>query len=157
MAFYGRGKNKVRNPYTFKHMYDFYLDEIGENPLYQIEYSEYVDLCGDFYKAIVNEILENAIVFKMPFGLGKLNVVKKKVLLHRLRSVGMDWEATSKIGKQVYHLNEHSGGYKYFFHWIKLRNALINKIVYRLVMTRTNKRRLAKLIKSRKYDYFEIN
>ena len=35
--YFGRGKNKVQNPYTLKDTYLFYQEEIGSNSIYDIE------------------------------------------------------------------------------------------------------------------------
>jgi len=154
--FFGRGKNKVQNPYTIRDSYLFYIENIGQNELYHVEYNEYRDIVCDFYKTIVESILRKNVIFKLPFNLGALRIGKKKVSLNRLGILGVDWKQTVITGKYIYHLNEHSRGYKYFFQWDKKNRIVKNLFLYRLVLTRENKRYLAKLIKSGKYDYFEI-
>ena len=154
--YFGRGRNKIQNPYTFRDMYEAYIKEVGNNPLYAIEYSEFVNICGDYYK-LVMELVFNGGTYKMPYGLGELKISKRKVKLDHLMPKNMDWKSSAEVGKQVYHLNEHTGGYRYFFHWVKKKNALVNKYLYRLVMTRDNKRTLARLIKSKEQDYYEID
>lgn len=153
--FFSRGPNKIKNPYTVSDFYDFYLKEIGDNKLYEIDYKEYSNIISDFYKSIMDFILKKNGVFKMPYKLGDVRVVKRKLNLDHLRLTGIDWKTTVETGKHVYHLNEHTSGYKYNFQWNKKNMNLKNLYFYRLVMTRQNKRLLAKLIKSGDYDYFE--
>ena len=156
MAFFGRGKNKIKNPYNLSDIYEFYLNQVGNNSLYKVEKSEYVEIVGDYYKAIVEYVLEGG-RFKLPFKLGELYIIKRKVDFTTIKSMTPDWALTNKVGKKVFHLNEHSGGFKYLFYWNKTYQILKNLYFYRLVLTRTNKRKLAKLIKECGYDYFEKN
>jgi len=153
MAFYGRGKNRIQKPYTMPDFYKRYQDTHDE--LYQIEYSLYRDIVSEFYKEMMNIILLDAKTFKMPFRLGDIKVFKKKMSLKHLSARQMNWKETSKIGKRVYHLNEHSRGYKYMFRWKKKSHCLKNAFLYRFVPSRANKRELARLIKTGEYDYFE--
>jgi len=156
MAFYSRGPNRVQHPYTIKEIYKFYKEDIGNNHLYNIDQVSYCNIIYDFYKNIMNSVMRDNIEFKMPYGLGELRVAKTKVNLNRLNIRSVDWVNTVDNGKYIYHLNEHTRGFKYFFHWQKKRKKIKNLFYYRLVMTRTNKRLLAKLIKTGKYDYFEL-
>ena len=153
--FFGRGKNKAQNPYTLKDTYLFYEEEIGSNELYDIEWNLYQEINHEFYKEIVKYIIEEGGVFEMPFRLGKFFILKEKVDLNKLNWHAIDWAATNKYGKVIYHLNEHTDGYKYSYQWEKKNSRLQNLYFYRLVSTRENKRRLAKLIKTKEYDYFE--
>jgi len=153
--YFGRGKNKVVDPYTFRDMYPIYMEGVEGNNTYECEYQEYVDINSDFYKSMMDHILEKSGSFKLPYNLGELSVLKRKVDLLKLKTSGLDWKTTNEIGKNVYHLNEHTSGFKYNFQWNKKGKRVTNLYLYRLVMTRSNKRRLAKLIKSGDYDYFE--
>ena len=155
MAFFGRGKNKAQNPYTLKNTYEFYKEEIGSNKLYEVEWDLYQNICHEFYKEIMNYIIEDNGIFELPFRLGKFFVLKEKIDLKKLNRQAIDWAATNKHGKVIYHLNEHTDGYKYSYQWDKKDSRVPNLYFYRLVPTRNNKRKLARLIKSGDYDYFE--
>ena len=162
MAYFGRGKNKVQNCYTQHDMYDDYIKDKPVDSEYHITYKQYIELCNMFYDAMIDHILETGLGFRMPYGLGELKVVKKKSKTSRLSTHPafinntVDWGLTQKYGKYIYHINEHSNGFRYSFRWRKCENSLKNKVLYRLVMTRQIKRRLAKMIKSGNYDYIEI-
>ena len=156
--YFGRGKNKVQNHYSYIDTYAAYIADIDENSPYYISYPDYVIICRKFYKSIMEEIMENGYTFKMPFNMGKIRIDKQKVRVGKnKRRLAIDWEMTNKHGKVIYHLNEHSSGYKYIFIWQKITNSLKNKTFYRFVPSRGNKRKLAKMIKSGDYDYFERN
>ena len=151
--FFSRGFNKTQNPYTFVDIYKEYIKDIKEESLYYVTYNEFVEINSDFYKQIIDYIIDKSGTFKLPYGLGKINVLKEKIDLSK--KLNVDWFLTQKYGETIYHLNEHSSGYKYTFHWSKRRSTLKNKYFYKLIFTRANKRRLAKTIKSKKRDYFE--
>lgn len=153
--FFGRGKNKVQNPYTLKDMFTFYKNEVEGSKLYDIEYSEYVDIVTSFYKTMMDHILLEAGKFYMPYGFGDISIIKFKQNINTIDHKQLDWKATNEVGKRVYHLNEHSKGYRYLFQWDKFKSRIKKLYLYRFQLTRTNKRRLAQLVKSDKYDYYE--
>lgn len=153
--FYGRGKNKVQNPLTLIDTYKAYISELKEDDYYYVDYKTYRKICSLFYKMIMDYILLKAGKFDMPYNLGSIRVLKKKTPVYDKRSLTLDYNLTNIHNKPVYQLNEHTSGYKYMFYWDKTYGRLANKHIYRFILTRTNKRRLAKLIKSGDYDYFE--
>jgi hypothetical protein len=153
--FFSRGPNKIQDPYTLKDIYYFYANEIEGSKIYNIEYSEYVNIVTDFYKDMMDHILLRAGTFYLTFGLGKISVIKAKLKLENIDHKQLDWKTTNEIGKRVYHLNEHSSGYKYLFEWNKRGSKIKKLYLYRFQLTRGNKRRLAQLIKSGEYDYYE--
>ena len=151
--FYSRGPNHIQNPYCLKDMYQDYIKEVPEDsPLY-VTYNEYRDIVSIFYKGIVNGVVTEGRTFHMPFMLGDTYVEKTK--LDYNNRLPIDWDLTSKTGKVIYNLNEHSQGYKYEIKWNKKVCVFNNNYLYRLVYTRSNKRLLAKNIKTKKLDYFE--
>ena len=128
--YFSRGLNRVQNPYTLKDIYEFYIDEVGDDSIYTIEYDMYVNIVTEYFKEISNNILYKARTFKMPFGLGFLSIIKIKVGIDK-KKMALDWENSVKYNKQIFHTNEHTDGYKYRFHWDK-PNSIINKFYYRL-------------------------
>jgi len=150
--FFSRGKNTIQDPYTFADMYTDYISSLEEGSIYYVTYTEYVDICSRFYKAISRAIIDDGIKYKLPHGMGQVYVLKKKVCYNNRLSI--DWQSTVKEGKKVFNLNEHTKGFKYVFLWTKPLKFK-NKFIYRLVLTRTNKRYLAKAIKQHNKDYFE--
>lgn len=153
--FFGKGKNKIQDPYTMIDFYNFYYEEYNSNKLYMVDKKLFYELIDEFYKRIIDYILLESGEFQMPYRLGAVRVIKRKVNLSSLNHRNVDWGTTNKIGKLTFHLNEHSKYYKYLYQWDK-KDKIVNYLsYYRLPMSRSNKRRLAKLIKSGKYDYYE--
>lgn len=150
--FFSRGKNKVQQPYTFADMFLQYIEDKDKDSPYYVTYKEYVSICTIFYQMISKAIIDDGIRFKFPFGLGELFILKRKIKCNN--KMPIDWVLSVKEGKRIYNLNEHSLGFGYKFFWTKPCH-ITNKFMYRLVLTRANKRYLAKAIKQNKKDYFE--
>lgn len=146
---------RIRDAYTIKDFYKFYMDEVKDNPLYEVDSKLFKELVYNFYRRMMDHVLYDGGKFHLPYQLGTIRVIKRKVNPKYINIMNIDWVETKKAGKWIYHLNEHSNYYKYLFHWDKYDSVLTNLTKYRLPMTRNNKRILAQLIKSGEQDYYE--
>lgn len=153
MAFFSRGKNRIKEPYNLSDIYPKYIEEKGEQKAYNVAQKDFVTICDKFYEEIRDGILDGK-TFKMPFGLGEILITKRKITHYKTNDKSVDWATTLKIGKKVYHLNEHSNGYNYGIDWDNY-TGLRNFKSYRFYPTRTFKRTLAQLIKNKEQDYYE--
>jgi hypothetical protein len=159
-----RGKNKIQDAYTMKDMYNDYISDKIEGTPYYITFKDYLNICGRYYKEISRLIIYESKTFKLPFRLGSLTVVKKKPKFLSLGiadgvqmcTLSIDWKESKIYDKWIPHMNDHSGGFKFRFLWSKQQCFAVNGNFYRLVFSRTNKRELAKVIKSGNTDYLEI-
>lgn len=142
--------------YVIKDFYESYCNFIGNNTLYQVDYKTFRALLIDYFIHIKDEVLENGKDFKLPCRLGDLSIVKHKPKEWTGKSLRIDYKLSKEYGKIIYHLNEHSDGYKYRAHWSKKLSMLKNKTKYQLILTRYNKRRLAQIIKNNERDYPEL-
>jgi hypothetical protein len=150
--FFSRGPNTIKEPYTFKDMYAEYIKDKEVGSPYYVSYKEYVDICSLFYKGISKLIIDEGVRFKLPFALGEVFILKRKIKANN--KMPIDWVLSVQEGKRIYNFNEHTGGFGYKFFWTKPYH-ITNKFMYRLVLTRANKRGLAKAIKQHHKDYFE--
>lgn len=155
--YFGRTQNRIQNPYNLSDMYESYAESHSGNPLYLVEKQRFYDLCSEYYKAVVDKIIYEDKVFKMPFSVGEINIQKYKPELEdvKKRTSFIDWKNTAKVGKIVYHLNEHSNGFKFTIKWKKKKNVIRYVEIYKFVPTRNFKRTLAKVIKNKESDFFE--
>ena len=124
---------------------------------YNVGYKTYRSICEEFNKLIIDQILLKAREFVMPYRLGTLRIKKKKMnyspsLKNKLK---INWAETNKYKKVIYHLNDHTNGFNYRWYWTKKKAIIKNKTIYSFQATRTNKRRLAGLLKNKQVDYFE--
>lgn len=105
-------------------------------------------------KAMLDKILYESATFTLPFKLGELRI-KKTRQIYIKSHLKIDWEATKKLGKRVYHLNEHRNGYRYRWLWRK-KGPIVNQSVYSYTPVRKAKRTLAYILKNKpQIDYFE--
>ncbi len=142
-----------------KSSYKMYVEN-SKNP---IDSKTYVKIVNGFIQHLVERLfITGGVMF--PQRLGNLSVIGKKVKVKiedgKIVGLAPDWQNTKKLwardpeareNKQlVYHFNEHTNSIRYRFFWSKARALMANKTLFTLKMTRTNKRKLAKLIKSGK-------
>jgi len=120
----------------------------------QVDKKIYRNICDEFNKLFLDEILINAEEMRLPCRLGTLKVKKSKMKYNDKNKLKIDWAASKKVGKRIYHLNDHTGGYKYRFYWTK--GIVKNITAYSFIPTRTNTRKLASILKDteRQLDYF---
>lgn len=121
-----------------------------------IDYTRFKRILDTFNQEILNGLLESSEGFKMPFGLGYVQIVKYKPKSYTDKSLSVDYKASKEYGKRIYHLNEHSNGYKYRLYWSKVPQTFPDRYRYQLSFVRANKRRLAQLIFN-KQDYINID
>jgi len=151
-----------------KNIYKYYKS-FTEDP---VDYQTFVKAWKDFAEIITDDIAYTGKDFIMPFRIGTLGVRKHKILVKvnsdgtiDKRSLRPDWSATKKLWEKdeqakenkqlVFHLNKHFGGYNCKWFWDKTTCSIKNQTAYSLVMSRTNKRKLAKAIFAGEVDYYE--
>ena len=144
-----------RKSYTIPDYYIDYKNYIEPNTLYDIDLRIFKAIVIDYFKYIRDEIMLNSKEIKLPCRLGTLSIIKHLPKQFTSRSLRWDWNATKKLGKPVYLLNEHSGYFKYRFFWSKQGCLLTNKSKYQFIASRQNKRDLAKIIFNNEKDYPE--
>lgn len=146
----------MKKSYTISDFYEFYLSYIERETVYDVDYKTYRQIVEDYFKYIVEEIMENSREFKLPCRLGNLSIVKRQPKNFDNKSLRIDYHESKVQGKAVYFINEHSSYYKFRFLWSKKDCLLTNKTKYQFVASRANKRRLAQIIKNREHDYTTI-
>lgn len=144
-------RNKT-DSHTYHSMYKYYK----ENSPYKVEYSLYKRILDRMSQIIAEAVLDRSEGFKMPCGLGYIQVGKYQPKNYNSKSLSIDYKLTREYGKVIYHLNEHSNGYKYRLHWSKVPMTFADRYKYQLCLVRANKRKLAQLIFN-KHDYLNIN
>lgn len=142
--------------YVGKDFYNSYLEYIDNNELYYIDYKIFRNIINDYFKFLKDELIENGKEIKLPCRMGYIKIVKHKPKEWNNKSLSIDYHSTRELGKLIYHLNEHSDGFKYRLYWNKQSMLISNKTKYQIILTRYNKRRLAFLIKNHEQDYIEI-
>lgn len=122
----------------------------------EVDYRLYKRIVEEMCKVILEYLLERSEGFKMPYGLGFIQIGKYKPKQLNSKSLSVDYKASKEYDKKIYHLNEHSDGYKFRLYWSKIPRTFPDRYKYQLCLVRQNKRRLAQLI-FKKHDYIDIN
>lgn len=121
-----------------------------------VSYNTFKTILNEFNSELKNCLLESSEGFKMPFGLGYVQIVKYKPKSYTKKSLSIDYKSSAQCGKIIYHLNEHSNGYKYRLYWSKIPQTFPDRYKYQLQLVRQNKRHLAQLIFNHK-DYINVD
>lgn len=122
----------------------------------EVDYGLYKRILDTMCSIILEHILNGSEGFKMPYGLGLIQIGKYKPKTLTAQSLSVDYKASNEYGKRIYHLNEHSNGYKYRLYWSKIPRTFPDRYKYTLGLIRQNKRKLAQLIFN-KQDYINID
>ena len=122
----------------------------------EVDYGLYKRILDEMCRVILEHVLNGSEGFKMPFGLGFIQVGKYQPKTLTAESLSVDYKASKEYDKRIYHLNEHSNGYKYRLYWSKIPRTFPDRYKYQLSFVRQNKLRLAQLIFN-KQDYLDIN
>ena len=144
--------HKIRNRKQSYTTYDIYNNYDKRD---QIPYSTFRNIVDKLNDSILS-VLQNGQNYKLPCSLGTVQIVKYKPKGYNEHSLSIDFNESKKLDKRIYHLNEHSNGYKYRLYWSKQPFSFTNRYKYQLCFTRANKRQLAQLIFNNK-DYLDIN
>ena len=145
--------------YNVRDSYKLYKEETIE----PVDIKVYVSIVSGFIKFLTRKLFQRGEIV-LPDRMGTINIVGKKAKITieegQVKGLAPDWKRTKELwsldeeaknNKQlVFHFNEETNGVRYRFFWSKNRMLVPNKTLYRLVMTRTNKRELARLIKEGK-------
>lgn len=169
-----REKNGLREIYTY---YKSLLKKYER----VLSYDVFSNLLRDFNKELARMMIEEGVEFKMPNRLGSLRLRKYKSRL-RFNEDGsidksklpVDWGKTRKLWMEeypdidpkdwkkikdkplVYHLNEHTDGYRILVYWNKKGSNADNRSVYSFVFTSVNNRHLGRVLKGdKKPEYYE--
>ena len=122
----------------------------------EVDYSLYKRILDEMCNVILEHVLNRSEGFKMPYGLGFIQIGKYRPKNLDSHSLSVDYKASNIYNKHIYHLNEHSDGYKYRLYWSKIPRTFPDRYKYQLGFVRQNKRKLAQLIFN-KQDYIDIN
>lgn len=152
-------KCSIPADYHIEDIYKVYKKtSIANTGEYPVEYSIYHKILCDVHKMMMDKILLESKDILLPY-IGSIRIKKKyphssKPFEERKKYIPKDWVASKKAGKWIYETNEHRGGYHYRFFWFK--RLIPNIPYYTFKPARTNKRKLAFLLKNKPViDYFE--
>jgi len=119
---------KSKQSVTFKDMY-------CTLPI-ELDYSLYKRILDVMCTVILEHVLNASEGFKMPYGLGYIQVGKYLPKQYNAESLSVDFKTSKELDKKIYHLNEHSNGYKYRLYWSKRPRTFPDRYKYTLGFVR---------------------
>lgn len=163
-----RSPNRFKVDYVIKDAYKFFVRKSGK----VTTYTTYRAVCTAVNEYIMQKVLMSGNSFNLPFCLGNLVIMKKKLTPYimedgklRVEHLPVDWKTTKELWasnpetkaakRLVRYLNEHTAGYKCHFYWDKRSSTVANQTAYRFKESRANNRLLAKVLKdpNREVDF----
>lgn len=167
------GDWRYRKDYGIKDIYNFYTKKKKDSGKEYVSSKSFGTVLKQFNKEICNAIVLDSYEYRMPYRLGYLRIRKFKTRLVldpdgnlRTGHLHPDWVATKQLWEKnlkakeekkiVWHTNKHTQGFYCKWYWDKSVCNIKNSSVYSLVMSRTNKRKIAEAIKNNEnIDYYE--
>lgn len=148
-----RGKRKLLADHTLIGAYEKYKEM--SIPELLVDFKTYKNICKEFNTAVMEDIIKENVPFKMPGRLGTLRICKTKMNYSDKNKLKVDWKTSREAGKVVYHLNDHTNGYRFRFWWEK-KGPIQNLAFYSFTPTREYKRLLSSVLKDKNnnIDYF---
>lgn len=145
-------KGKLKCDYNMQDIYRYYAEQTGPAGLTKQQHGAFI---RDLNEAIINAILAKPDAIQLMCHCGNLSIKKYQQSFKNPKKLRVDWAASKKAKKRIYHLNEHRNGYKYHFSWERSRNVS-NITAYSYVAPRTAWRKLAHILKTdMSIDYME--
>lgn len=145
--------------YNIRDSYKDYLETTND----PIEESLYVFIIKQYMLFLSDKLLEEGSI-TLPSLLGKFEirgtVLKPRFEEGKIKGLAPDWGETNKLWNRdeearinktiVYHFNEDTNSTRYRLYWRKKNVLVSNKSIYDFRLTRSNKRKLSKMIKEGK-------
>lgn len=155
------GNKKVKEDKSKSYtMSDMYLAFKSQHPNIKITKPKFREICEEYYMAISEAMVFNALTLKLPGHLGELKIVTSKTNFNNLKP---DWNATKKVleskgltmsdlkenkDMMMYHLNGHSNNRHCKIYWKK--GKVLNISIYYFKFTRDNSRMMSAAMKDNK-------
>lgn len=178
-----RTEGKRKADIVTNDLYKFYLSQVkpiesisGGTTLgsYKLTSTEYSNILKDINDGIVNMIILENFEFKMPFGLGKLSMVQKKVKFRldhngelNTKNLAVNYKETTALWnkdeiarankKLIFYTNEHTNGNRMIYYWSKKVSKCSGISAYGFLACRSVKRKPAMFLKDpdKKLMFFE--
>lgn len=127
-----------------------YKSKVKDKTFFDIDKALYKKILYEINKEAIRLLIENNLMLALPYGLGNLMILQRKLKLTKKEDLPIDWKTTKELGKVVRLLNQHTDMNTMLFYWDKSTVTIRNRNKYKFSPTRANKRRLALEIKTNK-------
>lgn len=139
--------------YRTKSKFPKFSTKFSNNTNLRVTFKTYNNILNDMFALIRYDLLYKGTQFSVPCNLGVIGLRKKEMqigFLHHTNRLKIDWNTSRKVGKVMYHTNDHTNNFRYKWHW-----HYTNKNYYKFIPCREMKREAVKIIKNKINDYPE--
>jgi nucleoid DNA-binding protein len=162
---YDKGEHRYKNLNSLKESFKFYKKKYPKTVVTKKKYNL---VCTTFFKEIVKFVLEGK-EFKLPFGLGKFSIVKRKNMMDNLK---VDWKSTVELWDEKYgrgidkyaysdikdkplvrYMNNHTN--KHYYRWFWERGRITNIKTYAFKPVRSVTKEVGRVIREDKKDFLK--
>lgn len=166
-------RDKLRTVDLYK-SYQSEIDSVDKGSVYDVPYATFAKVLELANHASMEAMIHDNVILKLPYRMGEVSIKKYKQKVAQnedgtlnKRSWAVDWKETKQLWAEdedakerkilVYHLNRHTGGYKYMWHWYRGVSNIKNVRLYKFYPLRKWKRGLASLLLDpvSKIDFYE--
>lgn len=147
-----RASKRFPADYGLVDAYKYYKQEIPEEKRVSEKMFKQINI--ELWKLVQKKILEESQSVYLPCGLGRLWIKKKRMSFAQQARIPINWRASEKVGKKVYHLNEHRDYHIYKYAWGRF-GKVVNISYYVFKAPRDYCRKLAFILKNKpEIDYY---
>lgn len=150
---------KVQYRTAAKEVYDRFC---AAHPNIDLSFEKWKEILYTFNHGFRDHILETGDKCKLPWGLGTFSVSKrksKKFAVYEGKeyiALAVDWVKTNKLGKKVFHLNNHTDGYRFKWKWFSIDCRFYLSDIWVFKPSRVSSRKLAEYLKRPNSSYPQI-
>lgn len=134
-----------------------------ENPEIELSYLQFIEIIYSFNYGFRDHLLETGMKGKLPWGMGDFAVSKKKPRMkkvlengHEMITLPVDWKKSREHGKKIYHLNSHTGGFKFRVKWFIHTARFYNSELWSFKPSRVTSRLIQHYIsRGHQHRYYE--
>lgn len=127
-----------------KDIYKYYRSDNYATKEEKVTYKDFTEVCYKVNALLAERMLEGK-YFKLPLGLGKFFIKKRRLNFDSLK---FDYAHYNKTGQKAFFLNEHSNRFYAKWFWEKISCRVAGNSVYSFIPARTNKRALANVMQT---------
>jgi hypothetical protein len=129
-------------------------------PAIDIPFTVWQNVIYSFNYGFRDHLLETGSRAKLPWGFGDLMISKKKKKKFKTAPDGtqyinlsIDWKATREAGKRIYHTNDHTEGFNFYYRWEPSTARFYQRQLWSFKPSRISSRLLAHYLRQPDYQH----
>lgn len=150
---------KVEYRTSGREVYDKFM---ALHPTVNLTYDQWKQIIYTYNELFRDYILDTGEKAKLPWGLGSFAISKKKPKKFKefegkqYINLPVDWAKTKKAGKKIYHLNNHSDGYRFKWFWFPREARIYQVEIWNFKPSRVSSRKITEYINKPNCNFAQI-